>query len=119
MPKSPTLNRFPLFGLFAHQAARHLGYPEDDARLLGYSTALLYAIFKAKAQAKKQKGEKEPKKELRLSAIFGGVQLIHTRCCGLGMVHGGKEVRKRSRRIRHVRNVSVGRLDGGVEPTGV
>jgi hypothetical protein len=65
MPKSPTLNRFPLFGLFAHQAARHMGYPEDDARLLGYSTALLYAIFKAKAQAKKAKAEKEPtKKEL-------------------------------------------------------
>jgi len=63
--KSPTLNRFPLFGLFAHQAARHLGYPEDDARLLGYSTALLYAIYKAKAQAKKEKAEKEPtKKEL-------------------------------------------------------
>ena len=61
---STTLNRFPLFGLFAHQAARHMGYPEDDARLLGYSTALLYAIFKAKAQ-KKTKAEKEPtKKEL-------------------------------------------------------
>ena len=65
MPKPTTLNRFPLFGLFAHQAARHMGYPEDDARLLGYSTALLYAIFKAKAQAKKEKAEKEPaKKEL-------------------------------------------------------
>jgi hypothetical protein len=61
MPKPTTLNRFPLFGLFAHQAARHMGYPEDDARLLGYSTALLYAIFKAKAQAKK--AEKEPEKK--------------------------------------------------------
>ncbi len=67
MPKPPTLNRFPLFGLFAHQAAKHMGYPENDARLLGYSTALLYAIFKAKSQSKKEKGEKgekEPKKEL-------------------------------------------------------
>jgi hypothetical protein len=62
--KSQTLNRFPLFSLFAHQAARHMGYPEDDARLLGYSTALLFAIFKAKAQAKKEKGEGEPKKTL-------------------------------------------------------
>jgi hypothetical protein len=35
MPNSPTLNRFPLFGLFAHQAALRMGYPEDDARLLG------------------------------------------------------------------------------------
>ena len=60
--KSPTLNRFPLFGLFAHQAARRMGYDEDDARLLGFSTALLYAIFKAKAQAKKETVER--KKEL-------------------------------------------------------
>jgi hypothetical protein len=66
MPKSPTLNRFPLFGLFAHQAARHIGYPEDDARLLGYSTALLYAIFKAKAQKKKDKAEEEPTKKKEL-----------------------------------------------------
>ena len=64
MPKSPTLNRFPLFGLFAHEAARHMGYPEDDARLLGYSTALLYAIFKAKSQAKKAEKEPAKKKEL-------------------------------------------------------
>lgn len=62
--KKPTLNRFPLLGLFAHRAAKKLGYPEEDARLLGYSTALLYAIFKAKSQAKKEKPEKEPKKEL-------------------------------------------------------
>jgi len=41
-----------------------LGYPEDDARLLGYSTALLYAIFKAKAQAKKESAESTKKKEL-------------------------------------------------------
>ena len=62
MPQRTTLNRFPLFGLFAHQAARRTGYAEDDARLLGYSTALLYAIFKVKAQAKKETAEK--KKEL-------------------------------------------------------
>lgn len=62
--KKLTLNRFPLFGLFAYRAAKKLGYPEENARLLGYSTALLYAIFKAKAQAKKQKAETKPKKEL-------------------------------------------------------
>jgi len=59
MPKPTTLNRFPLFGLFAHQAAKKMGYAEDDARLLGYSTALLYAIFKAKFQAKKEAVEKK------------------------------------------------------------
>lgn len=62
--KKPTLNRFPLFGLFAYRAAEKLGYPEEDARLLGYSTALLYAVYKAKAQAKKEKPEKEAKKKL-------------------------------------------------------
>ena len=61
--KKITLNRFPLFGLFAYRAARHMGYPENDARLLGYSTALLYAIFKAKATASKEKGEKEEAKK--------------------------------------------------------
>ena len=60
MPDKTTLNRFPLFGLFAYRAARRMKYPEETARLLGYSTAVLHAIFKAKAQ--KQKERAEPKK---------------------------------------------------------
>jgi hypothetical protein len=80
--KTPTLNRFPLFGLFAYRAALRQGYSEEEARLLGYSTALLYAIFKAKAHAKKERGEKEAKKEipkevkaLKTESIeFGGQQ---------------------------------------------
>jgi hypothetical protein len=63
MAKSTTLNRFPLFGLFAYRAARKMGYSEEEARLLGYSTALLYAIFKAKAQ-KKERPEKGAKKKI-------------------------------------------------------
>ena len=74
MPKSPTLNRFPLFGLFAHQAAKKMGYVEDDARLLGLSTALLYAIFKAKAQAKK--AETEPKKKELPTEIAAKTKLL-------------------------------------------
>ena len=84
MPDKTTLNRFPLFGLFAYRAARRIGYPEEDARLLGYSTALLYAIYKAKAQAKK-KGKPERKKEKELpeevkkartkAITFGGQEL--------------------------------------------
>lgn len=63
--KKLTLNRFPLFGLFACRAAKKLGYAEEDARLLGYSTALLYAIYKAKAQAKKkERPERNEEKEL-------------------------------------------------------
>ena len=61
--KNLTLNRFPLFGLFADRAAKKIGYHEDDARLLGFSTALLYAIFKAKSQAKKEKADTETKKK--------------------------------------------------------
>jgi hypothetical protein len=34
MPKPTILNRIPLLGLFAHQAARHMGYSEDDALLV-------------------------------------------------------------------------------------
>jgi hypothetical protein len=71
-----TLNRFPLFGLFAYRAARHMGYPEDDARLLGYSTALLYAIFKAKATAKK-KGEKEEAKKKLPKEIESKAKPLH------------------------------------------
>jgi hypothetical protein len=79
--KKLTLNRFPLFGLFAYRAAKKLGYPEEDARLLGYSMALLYAIYKAKARAKKEKPEKEKKeppeevKKAKTRTVeFGGQQ---------------------------------------------
>jgi hypothetical protein len=58
MPRPATLNRFPLLGLFACRAARHMGYTDEEARLLGYSTALLYAICKAKAAARKEKAQK-------------------------------------------------------------
>lgn len=84
MPMPNTLNRFPLFGLFAYRAARRMGYGDEDARLLGYSTAVLYAIFKAKLQAKKEKTEKEAKKELpaevkkkkKDTITFGGKQYM-------------------------------------------
>ncbi|MGO8748803.1 MAG: hypothetical protein ACLQNE_22770 [Thermoguttaceae bacterium] len=62
--KKLVLNRFPLLGLFAYRAAHHMGYSEEEARLLGYSTALLYAIYKTKAQAKKEKSEEEPRRGL-------------------------------------------------------
>ncbi len=59
MPKPATLNRFPLFGLFAHQATKRIGYAENDARVLGYTTSLPYAFFKAKAHAKNETAEKK------------------------------------------------------------
>jgi hypothetical protein len=79
MPDKTTLNRFPLFGLFAYRAARRMQYPEETARLLGYSTAVLYAIFKAKAQKQKETTEsKKMPKELETAKTgtieFGGKQ---------------------------------------------
>jgi hypothetical protein len=77
MPEKTTLNRFPLFGLFAYRAALIMKYPEETARLLGYSTAVLYAIFKAKAQRQKENTEaKKMPKEMETaktgSIEFGG-----------------------------------------------
>lgn len=40
----PTLNRFPLLGLWAREAALRLGHPEPDAGALGHAYAVLYAI---------------------------------------------------------------------------
>lgn len=83
--KRLTLNRFPLFGLFAYRAARRMDYPEEDSRLLGYSTALLYAIYKTKAQAKKKgkperKEAKEPPEEVKKAKTkainFGGQEFM-------------------------------------------
>jgi hypothetical protein len=40
----PTLNRFPLLGLWAREAAHRLGYSDHDADTLGHAYAILYAI---------------------------------------------------------------------------
>jgi hypothetical protein len=40
----PVLNRFPLLGLWAKEAARRLGYTEGEAESLGHAYAVLYAI---------------------------------------------------------------------------
>ena len=64
MPDKITLNRFPLFGLFAYRAARRMRLPDETSRLLGYSTALLYAIFKAKSQSQKSSTEKGAEKKM-------------------------------------------------------
>lgn len=39
-----SLNRFPLLGLWAREAARRIGYPEMEADVLGHAYAVLYAI---------------------------------------------------------------------------
>jgi len=63
-----TLNRFPLMGLFAHRAARRIGHSSRASRLLGYSTAVLYAIFKAKAQKQRESTDEKARKKLPAAA---------------------------------------------------
>jgi len=84
MAERVTLNRFPLFGLFAYRAALRMGYPDTAARLLGYSTALLYAIFKNKAQSLKRSLERADEKKLPAevkraklnTVLFGGKEFL-------------------------------------------
>jgi hypothetical protein len=40
----PNLNRFPLLGLWAKEAARRIGYADADAQTIGHAYAVLYAI---------------------------------------------------------------------------
>jgi hypothetical protein len=40
----PSLNRFPLLGLWAKEAARRVGYSEAEAEAIGHAYAVLYAI---------------------------------------------------------------------------
>ncbi len=40
----PSLNRFPLLGLWAREAARRIGYNDEDAQTIGHAYAVLYAI---------------------------------------------------------------------------
>jgi hypothetical protein len=40
----PTLNRFPLLGLWAREAAHRIGYSDAEADVLGHAYAVLYAI---------------------------------------------------------------------------
>lgn len=74
MSKSDTLNRFPLFGLFAYRAARREGHSDRKSKLLGYSMAVLYAIFKSQAQRRKEEKERTQKKQ-KLPKDVRGKQL--------------------------------------------
>ena len=64
MSEETTLNRFPLFGLFCCRAALRMGKSETQSELLGYSMALLYAIFQSQAQRRREGKAKKEKREL-------------------------------------------------------
>ena len=64
MTEKATLNRFPLFGLFCYRAALRMGKSETQSELLGYSMAVLYAIFKSQAQRRREGKAKKEEREL-------------------------------------------------------
>ena len=57
----PTLNRFPLLGLWAREAARRIGYAAPDAEALGHAYAVLYAIRANKRTETAEPAEEKPK----------------------------------------------------------
>src|SRR5262249_30650416 len=90
-----TLNRFPLLGLWAEEAARRIGYSKAEAEALGHAYAVLYAI-RAQRIAHPTTKEKEEKKSQRRPARahtlhFAGDDLEITRDAKgkiLGLVGG-------------------------------
>jgi hypothetical protein len=78
-----TLNRFPLLGLWAEEAARRLGYTRAEAESLGHAYAVLYAIRARGQPHKPAEHEKKPVPKRKRPAAeeveFGGDQLAVTR----------------------------------------
>lgn len=99
--KSKTLNRFPLFGLFAYRAAVRVGFSDSESQLLGYGIALLFAILRnSKSGAKKGKkdGSETPVAEKAVmpdKVSFGGMNFDSIQDEGKieALVIGGKTCR--------------------------
>ena len=78
----PTVNRFPLLGLWAEEAARRLGYSKGEAESLGHAYAVLYAIRargKPRHAEEKAPGKKPARKPRAETLPFGGDELEVTR----------------------------------------
>lgn len=99
MSEKITLNRFPLLGLFAHRAARRIGHSKRASRLLGYSTALLYAIFKAKAHEQPRSTDEQGRQKLPAEAGDAKTSQIE---------FGGKDFTTIRDNANHIRKTLVG-----------
>jgi hypothetical protein len=77
----PTLNRFPLLGLWAEEAARRLGYSKGEAEALGHAYAVLYAI-------RAQRGAKPPAERAKKEAAPG----VEKRPRGPRLAFGGDDI---------------------------
>jgi hypothetical protein len=75
----PTLNRFPLLGLWAEEAARRIGYARDEAESLGHAYAVLYAIraqrHVRKAEPKTPETAPRSRRRAARHLSFGGDEL--------------------------------------------
>jgi hypothetical protein len=105
----PTLNRFPLLGLWAKEAARRLGYTKGESEALGHAYAVLYAI-RANTVQHKEKEEEEERAEERPARAekkaevldFAGdeLEVTHDAAGHLrGLVGGGRPQTPRSYRV--------------------
>jgi hypothetical protein len=77
----PTLNRFPLLGLWAAEAARRAGYRKDEAESLGHAYAVLYAIRanRRPEPAKEHAPERQARRRRAATVHFGGddLEVVH------------------------------------------
>ena len=90
----PTLNRFPLLGLWAKEAARRLGHTQGEPEALGHAYAVLYAIRANKVRHKEDEGAEVldfAGDELEVTHDAAG----HVR----GLVGGGRPQTPRSYRV--------------------
>jgi hypothetical protein len=101
----PTLNRFPLLGLWAREAARRIGYSTPDAEALGHAYAVLYAIRANKhpEPAKSAEGNPKPRRPRGVDELtFAGDKLDVTYDDAghvLGLVGGDRPQTPRSFRV--------------------
>jgi hypothetical protein len=91
------LNRFPLLGLWAREAAGRLGYTKAEAESLGHGYAILYAIRargRPKAHKPKEAAAEKPrrKKAAEATLSFGGddLPITHTADGKVRAVVGGE-----------------------------
>ncbi len=105
----PTLNRFPLLGLWAEEAARRLGYTKGESEALGHAYAVLYAIrantVRHKDKEKEEEGaEERPARQEKKAEVldFAGdeLEVTHDAAGHLrGLVGAGRPQTPRSYRV--------------------
>lgn len=112
----PTLNRFPLLGLWAREAARRIGYSAPEADALGHAYAVLYAIrANMRPEQRKEAPRGKPKRRLPAEHVeFGGdtLDVVHDEAGHLlGRVGGDRPQTPRTYRTSVARKFPEGYLE--------